>query len=369
MIRRGTASRGRAVRRTVREIALTAGAVFGVVCVVMAVGALVFGVTPLIFRSGSMSPDVKTGALGVAISTSADDLEVGDIVSVKNDEKQRVTHRIMSLRRLDDGEAVLVLKGDANPTPDGQKYRVREADRLLFSVNGLGYAVAALQSRTAVFAGGLAVGILLMVVFRRTGERPENSESGGAEGARMTPLRRLRLRRRRDAARHHYGVAGAAVAMCLLIPSGAAHVDATRAGYTDAAAAAGPIAADTVATPTGTCKFKGSLLAGSKFILTWRFPPEQGYTAPKNIEFERSKTKGLGGVLEPIDAPSITTTGPDGAGRYTTKISTSVLGGLLGGEFRIGMTVKDSDWASRTVTVDAHVNLAGLSGSCTSPFG
>jgi hypothetical protein len=43
-----------------------------------------FGVTPLVFTSGSMSPSIETGALGFARTVDADDHAVGDDVSVTN---------------------------------------------------------------------------------------------------------------------------------------------------------------------------------------------------------------------------------------------------------------------------------------------
>ncbi len=43
-----------------REIALNIGAVAGLICVLGAAASFMFGIKPLIFRSGSMSPDIPT---------------------------------------------------------------------------------------------------------------------------------------------------------------------------------------------------------------------------------------------------------------------------------------------------------------------
>ena len=59
-----------APQRTAREVLLTSGAVIGALCILLPLGALVFGVTPLVFRSGSMSPAIETGALGLARARS-----------------------------------------------------------------------------------------------------------------------------------------------------------------------------------------------------------------------------------------------------------------------------------------------------------
>lgn len=350
-----------ALRYWTRETALTAGAVVGVLCVLIAVGALVFGVKPLVFKSGSMGPDIDTGALGVAVSTPARDLRVGDIVSVTNDAGDRITHRIVGMKPGNGGRADLTLRGDANTAPDAQTYQLSRADRLLFSVNGVGYVVAALQSPAAIFAGGVLVGVLLMVAFKRRG-------AGDPSGERRIDRPSEEAAGRRSGRPTVRGAGAAAFAglFGLVVPLGLSGMT-TGASFTDVAAASAHVSAKTIGQATGSCTYNSSLLGGS-FVITWKFPAGEPYSVPANVEFERSKTSGLGGVLEPLDSGSISTTGPDETGRYTTIVDTSLLGGLLGGDFRFGITVKDSGWRSETATANAHVGLAGLSGRCTTPF-
>ncbi len=82
----------------VRQVALTVGAVAGVLCILVTIAAFAFGVRPLVFQSGSMSPSIDTGALALARETRADDLRLGDIVSLPTAAGQRVTHRVVSVR-------------------------------------------------------------------------------------------------------------------------------------------------------------------------------------------------------------------------------------------------------------------------------
>ena len=70
-------------RQMIRESALNIGALLGVICFVFAVCAVFFGITPLIFRSGSMSPAIDTGSLALARTVPASSLTVGDIVSIR----------------------------------------------------------------------------------------------------------------------------------------------------------------------------------------------------------------------------------------------------------------------------------------------
>ncbi|MDZ7910289.1 MAG: signal peptidase I, partial [Rhodococcus sp. (in: high G+C Gram-positive bacteria)] len=173
----GTHARSR--RRLIREIALTVGAVAGLVCVLFALAAVFFGVTPLVFRSGSMAPAIDTGALALSKSTPAADIEVGDIVKVTNASGAGITHRVVEIGAVGTDSAQLFLKGDANAEPDAESYVVSEADRVFFSVGKLGYAVTWLSGPVAVFIGGIAVGVLLMTAFgfrRSTVESPAQPE-------------------------------------------------------------------------------------------------------------------------------------------------------------------------------------------------
>ncbi|MBY6530757.1 signal peptidase I, partial [Rhodococcus sp. BP-258] len=164
-------------RRWVRETALTIGALAGLLCVLVALSAFVFGVTPLVFRSGSMSPAIETGALALSKKTPAVDVRVGDIVNVTDAAGNGITHRVVEIGAAGSDSVELFLKGDANADPDAQPYVVSEAGRVLFSVPKLGYAVTWLSGPVAVFAGGVFVGVLLMIAFRpRDGERASTDD-------------------------------------------------------------------------------------------------------------------------------------------------------------------------------------------------
>lgn len=62
-----TTPRGSRSARAGRELALTVGAVAGLICVVAATASMLFGIKPLVFRSGSMSPEITTGSLALAV--------------------------------------------------------------------------------------------------------------------------------------------------------------------------------------------------------------------------------------------------------------------------------------------------------------
>ena len=167
-------------RRLFREIALTVGAVAGLLCVVIALSALVFGITPLVFRSGSMSPAIETGALALSKKTPATDVQVSDVVNVKNAAGDGITHRVVEIGAISADSVELFLRGDANAERDSEPYIVTDVGRVVFSVPNLGYVVTWLSGPVAVFAGGVLVGALLMIAFRPEG-RSKPAEQGSTE--------------------------------------------------------------------------------------------------------------------------------------------------------------------------------------------
>lgn len=160
--------------RGARETALTVGAIVGVFCMLLAVAAFAFGIQPVIFRSGSMSPAINTGALAISKSVDANDLAVGDIVTVLTGSGIRVTHRIQDLS-VSNGQASLVLRGDANNVADEHVYVVKSADRVLFDIPKAGFVVSWISGPIGIFGGGLLVGLLLLTAFgpgTRTTNKP-----------------------------------------------------------------------------------------------------------------------------------------------------------------------------------------------------
>ncbi|QBJ97347.1 signal peptidase I [Rhodococcus sp. ABRD24] len=166
-----------------RDIALNVGAIAGLICVLAAVASFLFGIKPLIFRSGSMAPDIPTGALALSKTTQAADLQVGDVVSVENQQGTRITHRVDEIVSSDGTSSVLILKGDANQDADLTPYTVTEADRVFFSVPGLGYVVSWLSSPAAIFLGGALVGGVMVLAFGPGSKRKDDDDSDSGSDA------------------------------------------------------------------------------------------------------------------------------------------------------------------------------------------
>ncbi|SNT01589.1 signal peptidase I [Rhodococcoides kyotonense] len=153
------------MRKRLQETALTVGAILGTLCLLGGIAAIAFGITPLVFTSGSMEPSIPTGSVAMSRTVPATDVHVGDVVSVHSADGSRITHRVDEIGTVTGNSVVLNLKGDANAAVDSEQYVVVDADRVLFSVPYLGYVVAWLSTPFAWITGGVLASVLLWVAF------------------------------------------------------------------------------------------------------------------------------------------------------------------------------------------------------------
>lgn len=153
-------------RTVVVEVALTLGALLGVVVTGVTVVAVQTGLRPLVVRSGSMEPTIPTGSMVLVRRIDAADVRPGQIVAVVRPDHTRVTHRVVSLQR--HGETVeLTMKGDANEDPDATPVTVRHADLLVHQVPELGRVAGELATPRGAFLIGCMVTAVVMQVLRR----------------------------------------------------------------------------------------------------------------------------------------------------------------------------------------------------------
>lgn len=233
--------------RRLRELLLWAGAALGLLAVTVGVLVAFFGFNLLVFRSGSMSPEIPTGGIALSQTVPAAEIEPGDVVSVIASNGERITHRVVSTTLRGD-EASLVLKGDANSTPDSELYVVTSADRVVASLPYGGYVIVHALTPPGILAVACLSMMLLLISGRRDEDEWDDDEDDGEddgedddeddgddldhEPAGRVPGGRHRARnplRRRAAA------AGAAFAVLTGGGLAAGHVTGTLAYFTDKA--------------------------------------------------------------------------------------------------------------------------------------
>lgn len=152
---------------------LNAAAALGVAVVIVAVFAVLFGVRPVIFVSGSMSPAIGTGSLALTVPVAASDIRVGDIVTTSRArDGVLVTHRVTHIERdAESGRWGLQMRGDANKAADSETYDVTAgAARVVWHAEGWGRVVAAANS-TWIAVAALALVIIAAWPSRRQPRR------------------------------------------------------------------------------------------------------------------------------------------------------------------------------------------------------
>ncbi|MHA7225730.1 signal peptidase I [Glutamicibacter soli] len=350
-----------------QRLALNAGAILGSLCLLMTLAAVLFGVKPLVFASGSMGPGIPTGSLGLAVPTPIVEVAIGDVVSVVTSNEVRVTHRVA-----DKTEAGLILKGDANPVADLQPYAVDSADKLLVSFPGLGYLVTWLSQPWAYFLGGLLCAYLLYLAFSRSpqpavGEsvprsstQKRNSETD-ADACAGSPGRGDLPRAGISRLLCMVLVLSTAVASLQLRPA----VESTQAAFTSTAKAGGTLHGAVMQPAKNlSCKDKSSLSGNNVINFAWQAPAAQGskLTGYKvSVQINDSEEK----FSDPL--PVSTTT-------YSVDISPSggllsllidLLGNLFGSKFDVNFRVYamyDNGWTAAPIVHSKAKGSIGLLG-------
>ncbi|WP_210503380.1 signal peptidase I [Nocardioides xinjiangensis] len=325
----------------VRHALLTASAVLGCLCLLATVCALAFDVRPIVFRSGSMSPTIPTGALAWVHRVDAADIAAGDVVAVTTTNGARVTHRVVGAA-LEGDVATLRLQGDANRVPDPQPYHVTAAERVVLDVPWLGYALGWLGTGAGRFALLLYGACLLHVALRPSAEPPVDAVPAAS------PVPHPRA----DAGRGRRGPLRVLTLAVLLIAgaaTGVTHSAPGWASWTDTVALSGTsLRAHAVLPPPSVSCAGGGLLEA----LTYSWPdqdPRYGY---------RVRLTDAQGMLHGADrvvAPR--------SGTTTYSVAYAAADLPLGGfTVRVSAFLADSpSWASSTGTVaTGRKSLLGL---------
>ncbi|WP_052688538.1 signal peptidase I [Williamsia herbipolensis] len=338
-------------RRYLTEIALTVGAIAGVLCVLAAVAGVAFGLSPLVFRTDSMAPTIGVGDVAIARSVSASSVAVGDIVSVTRPDGERVTHRVATIDARVGNSTTLTLRGDANTVADAAPYTVTSVDRVVFDIPKLGYVMGVFASPYAWVLATMATLGLLWIAFgpdRRTPVAPVSGRHARHAAPERTSLRRSTI-------------AMQAVAVVLVVAAavtGYARTSGTLAALTDSATAAGAVSAIRPDAPTSMSCVNQSGAAR----LSWPNPAaSQGY------DYQLVFTPTLLGGSASTAIVTASTTDP--AGLLVTR---SYVNGLLGlgvlGTYSVELRSKVGNFVS-TGRVTITVNLVVLAVSCGSATG
>ncbi|MDC3728680.1 signal peptidase I [Rhodococcus sp. Rp3] len=133
-------------------------------CIALVIAAFFFNISLILFKTGSMAPTIPQGSMSVVQRISADDIEVGDVVTVDREAGELpVTHRVIAVHPQRPGEALIEMQGDANPNPDPGPYRVTEVRKVLWSVPGAASVIVWFSD--PLILAGLTLGAALLVLW------------------------------------------------------------------------------------------------------------------------------------------------------------------------------------------------------------
>lgn len=167
--------------RIIGETVLTLLAVFGVICAGLAIAAWTMNIGIILFKTGSMAPEIPTGSMAIVRTIPAEQAQVGDVVTVERPNQMPITHRITS-NEPNPGEGpgarIIEMKGDANPGPDPFPYHVTEVREVLWSKAGWGEYVVMISQPWMMIVIVLVASAIVTWAFW---PRDEDDDSDDAE--------------------------------------------------------------------------------------------------------------------------------------------------------------------------------------------
>lgn len=157
-------------------------AVLGLLCIVLVILSFVFNISIVMFKTGSMSPTIPAGSAALVREIPADDMMIGDIVTVDRGGKVLpVTHRVIDIQSADPstGGVTFEMKGDANEEKDPEPYTATTVRTVMFSIPGV--APVLQQWRNPFLLGGITIAASLLVVWAFWPRRGDDLDEAAAE--------------------------------------------------------------------------------------------------------------------------------------------------------------------------------------------
>ncbi len=156
---------------TVKRIWNTVTTAIVIIIVALAValvGMRLFGFKIFTVLSGSMEPDIKTGALIYVRDVEPNELEVNDVITFMLSEDMVATHRIVEIIPDDENPSILRFrtKGDANDMEDaGLVHQNNIIGEMKLTIPYLGYLTNYIQHPPGTYIAIAGGAILLILVF------------------------------------------------------------------------------------------------------------------------------------------------------------------------------------------------------------
>lgn len=150
-----------------RRVLLVIAAVVGAVSLAATVAGALFDTRFSVVATGSMWPALPEGALSVSVPVTADQLRIGDVVTVSRPGMTLpVTHRIVAIETVAgvENSRELTLRGDNNLANDSGTYSVTTAHRVVGVIPWIGGFLWTLRS-TPIWTAFATVALAALVLW------------------------------------------------------------------------------------------------------------------------------------------------------------------------------------------------------------
>lgn len=156
-----------AFRQRVVDVLLWTLGVLGLLSLIGAIAAHVWGFSIILFSTGSMSPTIPAGSAALVRLVPAGDLAVGDITTIERPGQLPITHRITSIEQLSGSPSVRVvtMRGDANAVDDPEPYVITDARVVMAAAPGVAQFFSGLRDPRLMAALTVLAGILVTWAF------------------------------------------------------------------------------------------------------------------------------------------------------------------------------------------------------------
>jgi signal peptidase I len=123
-----------------------ATSVISVVMIWFAVG--VFNIFPNVIISGSMLPKIDIGDIVIVQKVEPNQIKVGDVILFREiEQKTRINHRVIEIRKDERGLPLFITKGDANQNPDSDPVIAEQLKgKVVYVVPKVGWITIMLRS-------------------------------------------------------------------------------------------------------------------------------------------------------------------------------------------------------------------------------
>lgn len=173
----------------------------------------VFGTTPMVVLSGSMSGErdghIEVGDLVFVNKADPDSLKVGDVIAFM-DSGITVTHRIIRVETLSDGDIQWITKGDANNTEDSKPVTSKNLVGIYsFRIPKMGNVAMFLQQPVGmlIVIGIPCLAFIAFDIIRRQRSANRQNQKASEMEAELERLRKIVDTREQDSSTEENGTA------------------------------------------------------------------------------------------------------------------------------------------------------------------